>query len=84
MEDRTFDLLVDRLERIEKQNDLQLEALHEHHAYVDDARNAVLGQVALLQDEVNKHKTYFNILGWVGAPAVTSALGYLATKLGVK
>lgn len=84
MEERTFQLLMDRLERIEQQNDHQLEALHEHHLYVDDARNAVLEQVSVLQEQVDRHKVYFDLLGWIGAPAVTGALGYLFTKLGLR
>ncbi len=84
MDDRTFNLLVDRLERIEEQNDRQLNMLEEHHRYVDDARNAVLTQVDILQETVNTHRTYFNILGWIGAPAIATAVGYLFTKLGFK
>ena len=84
MDDRTFDLLVDRLERIEQQNDTQLAMLADHHRYVDEARNSVLAEVSLLQQEVNQHNTYFSLLGWLGAPVVTGALGYLFTKLGFK
>jgi len=84
MDERTFTLLVERLQRIEKQNDDQLAMLHDHHKYVDEARNAVLGQVEILQKDVARHSVYFNVLGWIGTPTLTGIIGYLFTKLGLK
>jgi hypothetical protein len=84
MDSNAFDLLIDRLERIEKQNDTQMSMLRDHHAYVDAARQTVLAQVDQIRLTVNGHQTYFSLLGWLGLPTFTAAIGYLFTKFGWK
>jgi predicted nucleic acid-binding Zn-ribbon protein len=84
MERDVLDLIMQRLERIEKQNDTQTELLSRHQTYVDAARNAVMEQVSQVKETVQSHKAYFAILGWLGLPTFTAAIGYLFTKLGFK
>lgn len=84
MERDVLDLIMQRLDRIEKQNDTQTELLGKHHAYVDAARNSVMEQVAQVKETVQSHKAYFAVLGWLGLPTFTAAIGYLFTKLGFK
>lgn len=84
MERAVLDLIMQRLERIEKQNDTQMEMLTDHHAYVDSARNAVMAEVDELKGIVRSHHAYFSVLGWVGLPTFTAAMGFIFTKLGMK
>lgn len=84
MERAVLDLIMQRLERIEKQNDTQMEMLANHHSYVDAARNSVMSQVEILKGTVHNHQAYFSVLSWVGLPTFTAAVGYLFTKLGFK
>ncbi len=67
MEPETFKLLIDRLERIENQNDAQLELLHKH-VRDDDETRAI----------VDQHSTYFL---WLGRSLKALAVALLA-KLG--
>ena len=84
MERAVLDLIMQRLERIEKQNDAQMEMLSEHHAYVDAARNSVMAQVDQIRETVHSHSVYFSVLSWLGLPTFTAMIGYLFTKLGWK
>ncbi len=69
MESQILELITSRLERIEKQNDAQLELLNKH-----------LDKYSETKQTVSRHSTYFKILGFGIPPFV----GYLATKLGLK
>ena len=84
MERAVLDLIMQRLERIEKQNDTQMEMLTAHHSYVDAARNSVMEQVDLIRDTVQRHSTYFSVMGWLGLPTFTAVIGFIFTKLGWK
>ena len=84
MERAVLDLIMQRLERIEKQNDAQMEMLSEHHAYVDAARNSVMAQVDQIRETVHGHSTYFAVMSWIGLPTFTAVIGYIFTKLGLK
>lgn len=74
MDPKTFDLLMARLDRIEKQNDDQLELMRSHIA--DDAEVA---------KTVERHSTYFKLAGSVsGLVASGGLVTYLMAKLGLK
>lgn len=72
MEQNTLNLLIDRLERIEKQNDDQLDLMR-HHIDKADA-------VARMVDQ---HQTYFKLAGSM-LTLLSGATGYVLTKLGIK
>lgn len=69
MNDDAFTLLLERLARIETQNDAQLELLHKH--LDDDSQMA---------KTVATHSSLFKIIGTV----LTGLLGTLLVKLGWK
>ena len=69
MDPQTWELLMDKLERIENQNTKQLEMLHDHIAESD-----------IIRDKVNTHSTYFKLVGVV----IPGFMTYILTKLGLK
>jgi hypothetical protein len=69
MEQPILDLIVNRLERIEKQNDDQLELIRQHVEKDVDAWKTV-----------ETHATYFKIIGF----GLTPMIAYIAAKLGLK
>lgn len=73
MEQAVLDLIVDRLERIEKQNDDQLKLLHSHMKEQNE-----------LATVVGQHKTYFKLVGSTFGIGIPLLLSYLGNKLGFK
>lgn len=69
MDQQTWTLLMDKLERIEKQNEDQL-GLIRQHVEKDES----------YYKKVDKHDTYFGIV-WIGLGAVGSVVMGLVTKL---
>jgi hypothetical protein len=67
MDSNAFDLLVDRLERIEKQNDDQLALLHDH-----------LAKDAVYYGKVDRHDSWLK----AGGAVLLASMSYVLTKLG--
>ena len=69
MEKQAFDLMIQRLDAIQRQNEQQIIELHAHMA-----------EEALLRDEVNRHAAYFKIVGIVVTALLTATLSYFGLK----
>jgi len=69
MEKQAFDLMMQRLDAIQRQNEQQLVELHAHMA-----------EESLLRDEVNRHTAYFKIVGIVVTALLTATLSYFGLK----
>lgn len=90
-EQQLIDVLLDRLKRIEAQNDIQIRIMNDHAKEVDDIQREmhrhILAQerdMVAVHGRLNQHYTYFQIFGFgliVSAGFLGSAIGYIVTRL---
>ena len=88
---QVYELLMDRLKRIEAQNDKQLEMLTNHALEVDDIQREmhryILAQerdMVAVHGRLDQHYTYFQVFALgliISAGFLGSAVGYILTKL---